>query len=114
LILRLSSSSVRISGTVKIKQGNNLVIQNMHNNGWTDFRENEHYRDQRMREAENERLAKALHEGEDRRFYRTLLAGVGSRMVAWGVELQLRYGNIHVGDSRDLRRVRLSLQERAQ
>ena len=86
----------------------------LNNHRWSNYREDQHYRNQRMEEAERERLAKDFRDGQaNQRFYRRLLAGVGSRMVAWGIELQLRYGNVHVGDARDLRRVRLSLQERA-
>jgi len=84
------------------------------NHHWNALNEDRLYRNQRMEEAERERLAKDARDGRpNQRFYRSVLAGMGSRMVAWGVELQLRYGNIHVGDASDLRRVRLSLQERA-
>jgi len=71
------------------------------------------YRQQQMQNAENERAAKTSRATENRPVHRTILAGVGSQMVAWGMELQLRYGNTHVGDAGDIRRVRLSLLNRA-
>jgi hypothetical protein len=71
------------------------------------------YRQQQMQNAENERAAKAAQK-ENRDFSRAILAHAGSQMVAWGVELQLRYGHIQLGNTGDVRRVRLSLLKRAQ
>jgi len=48
---------------------------------------------EKMRYAERSRLVRAALKGEQGRFavYKPLLRGLGARMVAWGMALQIRY-----------------------